>query len=72
MKKEKKTREQIAAERQQKINDTLNNFQIQLVKLGKQKSYLLAKLSEAKRNGLKARAGYADATRSCRSVARPF
>lgn len=54
MKKEKKTREQIAAERQQKLNDTLNNFQIQLVKLGKQKSYLLAKLSEAKRNGLKA------------------
>ncbi len=50
----KKTPEQIAAERQQKINDTLNSFQIQLVKLGKQKSYLLGKLSEAKRNGLKA------------------
>ena len=49
----KKTSEQIAAERQQKINDTLNAFQIQLVKLGKQKSYLLGKMNEARRNGLK-------------------
>lgn len=50
----KKTPEQLAAERQQKINNTLNSFQIQLVKLGKQKSYLLGKMSEARRNGLKA------------------
>lgn len=54
MGKVKKTPEQLALERQEKINETLNSFQVQLVKLNKQKFGLLGKMNEARKLGLKA------------------
>ena len=48
----KKTQEEISKERQEKINATLDSFNVQLKQLAKQKVTLLSKLADARRLGL--------------------